>query len=38
MYTLYTRLKKDGSGYETRINAILRSYMKARSGNGAEGR
>jgi uncharacterized protein (DUF4415 family) len=24
-------LKKDGSGYQTRINAILRSYMKARS-------
>ncbi|MGA8154508.1 MAG: BrnA antitoxin family protein [Terriglobales bacterium] len=25
-------LKKDGSGYQTRINAILRSYMKAKSG------
>lgn len=24
-------LKKDGSGYQTRINAILRSYMEARS-------
>lgn len=24
-------LKKDGSGYQTRINAILRSYMKART-------
>jgi len=22
-------LKKDGSGYQTRINAILRSYMEA---------
>jgi uncharacterized protein (DUF4415 family) len=25
-------LKRAGSGYQTRINAILRSYMKARSG------
>src|SRR5438874_11400119 len=25
-------LKKNGSGYQTRINAILRSYMKAHSG------
>ncbi|HZP24055.1 MAG TPA: BrnA antitoxin family protein [Terriglobales bacterium] len=25
-------LKKQGSGYQTRINAILRSYMLARSG------
>ena len=25
-------LKKAGSGYQTRINAILRSYMKAQSG------
>ena len=24
-------LKKEGSGYQTRINAILRSYMNARS-------
>jgi uncharacterized protein (DUF4415 family) len=24
-------LKKKGSGYQTRINAILRSYMKAQS-------
>jgi uncharacterized protein (DUF4415 family) len=24
-------LKKAGSGYQTRINAILRSYMKAQS-------
>jgi uncharacterized protein (DUF4415 family) len=24
-------LKKSGSGYQTRINAILRSYMKAQS-------
>ena len=24
-------LKRAGSGYQTRINAILRSYMKARS-------
>ena len=24
-------LKKNGSGYQTRINAILRSYMKAQS-------
>jgi uncharacterized protein (DUF4415 family) len=27
-------LKKRGSGYQTRINAILRSYMKAQSGEG----
>jgi uncharacterized protein (DUF4415 family) len=27
-------LKKAGSGYQTRINAILRSYMKAQSGEG----
>jgi uncharacterized protein (DUF4415 family) len=27
-------LKKDGSGYQTRINAILRSYMKAQSDEG----
>jgi uncharacterized protein (DUF4415 family) len=26
-----TRLKRAGSGYQTRINAILRSYMKAQS-------
>jgi uncharacterized protein (DUF4415 family) len=25
-------LKKRGPGYQTRINAILRSYMEARSG------
>lgn len=25
-------LKKNGTGYQTRINAILRSYMNARSG------
>ncbi len=25
-------LKKVGSGYQTRINAILRSYMEAQSG------
>ena len=25
-------LKKAGSGYQTRINAILRSYMNAQSG------
>jgi uncharacterized protein (DUF4415 family) len=31
-------LKKKGSGYQTRINAILRSYMKAQSGEGADGR
>jgi len=24
-------LKKNGKGYQTRINAILRSYMKAQS-------
>jgi uncharacterized protein (DUF4415 family) len=24
--------KKNGRGYQTRINAILRSYMKAQSG------
>lgn len=28
-------LKKAGSGYQTRINAILRSYMKAQSDGGA---
>jgi uncharacterized protein (DUF4415 family) len=27
-------LKKAGSGYQTRINAILRSYMKAQSREG----
>jgi uncharacterized protein (DUF4415 family) len=27
-------LKRGGSGYQTRINAILRSYMKAQSGGG----
>ncbi len=27
-------LKKAGSGYQTRINAILRSYMRAQSGEG----
>jgi uncharacterized protein (DUF4415 family) len=27
-------LKKAGSGYQTRINAILRSYMKARLDEG----
>jgi uncharacterized protein (DUF4415 family) len=27
-------LKKKGSGYQTRINAILRSYMNAQSGEG----
>lgn len=26
-------LKKNGRGYQTRINAILRSYMEAQSGN-----
>ncbi|MGB9205573.1 MAG: BrnA antitoxin family protein [Terriglobales bacterium] len=31
-------LKKRGSGYQTRINAILRSYMKAQSGEGAHSR
>jgi len=31
-------LKKDGGGYQTRINAILRSYMKARSDEGPDGR
>jgi len=25
-------LKKNGGGYQTRINAILRSYMNAQSG------
>jgi uncharacterized protein (DUF4415 family) len=25
-------LKKKGSGYQTRINAILRSYMNAQTG------
>ena len=31
-------LKKRGSGYQTRINAILRSYMKAQSHEGANSR
>jgi uncharacterized protein (DUF4415 family) len=31
-------LKKKGSGYQTRINAILRSYMKAQSEEGADSR
>jgi len=31
-------LKKKGSGYQTRINAILRSYMKAQSGEGRDRR
>jgi uncharacterized protein (DUF4415 family) len=31
-------LKKEGSGYQTRINAILRSYMKARSDEGTDSR
>jgi uncharacterized protein (DUF4415 family) len=31
-------LKKGGSGYQTRINAILRSYMKARSEGRNSGR
>ena len=31
-------LKKKGSGYQTRINAILRSYMQAQSGERAESR
>ncbi len=31
-------LKKKGSGYQTRINAILRSYMKAQSDEGADRR
>jgi uncharacterized protein (DUF4415 family) len=31
-------LKKKGSGYQTRINAILRSYMKAQSDEGADSR
>ena len=31
-------LKKRGSGYQTRINAILRSYMKAQSDEGANSR
>jgi uncharacterized protein (DUF4415 family) len=26
-------LKKNGPGYQTRINAILRSYMEAQSGS-----
>jgi uncharacterized protein (DUF4415 family) len=26
-------LKKRGKGYQTRINAILRSYMEAQSNN-----
>jgi uncharacterized protein (DUF4415 family) len=30
--------KKDGSGYQTRINAILRSYMRARSEEGRNSR
>jgi len=31
-------LKKKGSGYQIRINAILRSYMKAQSDEGADRR
>src|ERR1700732_2331378 len=31
-------LKRAGSGYQTRINAILRSYMKAQSDEGADRR
>jgi len=31
-------LKKKGSGYQTRINAILRSYRKAQSDEGADSR
>ena len=31
-------LKKKGSGYQTRINAILRSYMKAQSEEGTDSR
>jgi hypothetical protein len=31
-------LKKKGSGYQTRINAILRSYMRAQSDEGADRR
>jgi uncharacterized protein (DUF4415 family) len=27
-------LKKNGRGYQTRINAILRSYMEAKSSAG----
>jgi uncharacterized protein (DUF4415 family) len=29
-------LKKQGSGYQTRINAILRSYMNAQSDEGRD--
>ncbi len=31
-------LKKKGSGYQTRINAILRSYMKVQSDESADRR
>jgi uncharacterized protein (DUF4415 family) len=31
-------LKKQGSGYQTRINAILRSYMMARNNGNADSR
>ena len=31
-------LKKKGSGYRTRIHAILRSYRKAQSDEGADRR
>jgi hypothetical protein len=31
--TSVQQLKKRGKGYQTRINAILRSYMKAQSNN-----
>ncbi|MGC2768956.1 MAG: BrnA antitoxin family protein [Candidatus Acidiferrum sp.] len=31
-YDVVEWLKKAGSGYQTRINAILLSYMKAQSG------
>lgn len=31
-------LKKKGSGYQTRINAILRTYMEAQSGDRSDSR
>ena len=31
-------LKKKGSGYQTRINAILRAYMHAQAGEGRDRR
>ena len=37
-HDVVTWLKKQGSGYQTRINAILRSYMNAQSEEGTQRR